>query len=165
MNTASRLETYELHTRSDFYAVFFQDDWRVTPKLTLNLGIRYDLDQPRWETRNRQNGFDPFAINPVSGTPGVIRFSGRDGLSRYANRWDKNNFGPRAGFAFQPADGWVIRGGGAILFAGAYDQATPIVANTGFSTQGSFVSPDNGITPAFILASGLPPVQSPTRPI
>ena len=55
-----------------------------------------------------------------------------------------------------------MRGGGAILYMGEYDQATPIVANTGFSTQGTFVSPDNGITPAFILANGMPPVSAPT---
>jgi outer membrane receptor protein involved in Fe transport len=162
VNTASRLETYALHTRADSYAGFIQDDWRVTPNLTINLGLRYDLDQPRWETNNRQNSFDPTAINPVSGTPGVITFSGINGLGKYANRWDKNNFGPRVGFAWKPAEGWVVRGGGAILFTGEYDQATPIVANTGFSLQGNFVSPDNGLTPAFLLASGLPAVVAPT---
>jgi hypothetical protein len=162
VNSASRLETYELHTRADSYAGFIQDDWRVTPNLTLNLGLRYDLDQPRWETNNRQNSFNPTALNPVSGTPGVISFSGINGLSKYANRWDKNNFGPRVGFAWKPAESWVVRGGGAVLFTGEYDQATPIVANTGFSLQGNFVSPDNGLTPAFILAGGLPAVISPT---
>ena len=162
VNSASRLETYQLHTRADSYAGFIQDDWRVSPSFTLNLGLRYDLDQPRWETNNRQNSFDPFAINPVSGTPGVITFSGVNGPGKYANRWDKNNFGPRAGFAWKAAESWVVRGGGAILFTGAYDQATPIVANTGFSLQGNFVSPDNGLTPAFLLAGGLPPVAQPT---
>ncbi|MDQ1468783.1 MAG: hypothetical protein QOJ99_263, partial [Bryobacterales bacterium] len=162
VNSASRLETYQLHTRADSYAAFIQDDWRVSPGLTLNLGLRYDLDQPRWETNNRQNSFDPLAINPVSGTSGVITFSGINGLGKYANRWDKNNFGPRVGFAWKAAESWVVRGGGAILFTGAYDQATPIVANTGFSVQGSFVSPDNGLTPAFLLAAGLPAVVSPT---
>lgn len=163
VTSASRLETYQLHTRADSYGTFIQDDWRVTPTLTLNLGLRYDVDQPRWETKNRQNSFDPSAINPTSGTPGVIRFSGRDGLSKYAHRWDKNNFGPRVGFAWKPKDQWVVRGGGAILYLGEYDQATPIVANTGFSTQGSFVSTDNGVTPAFILSGGLPAVSSPTE--
>ena len=162
VNTASRLETYPLHTRSDSYAAFIQDDWRVRPSLTVNLGLRYDLDQPRWETNNRQNSFDPTAINPVSGTPGVIAFSGINGRSRYANRWDKNNLGPRVGFAWKPKDAWAVRGGGAILFTGEYDQATPIVANTGFSLQGNFVSPDNGLTPAFILSGGLPAVNTPT---
>lgn len=160
--SASRLETYELHTRADSYAGFIQDDWRITPKLTLNIGLRYDLDQPRWETHNRQNSFDPAAINPVSGTPGVIAFSGVNGVSKYANRWDKNNFGPRIGLAWKLSNSLVVRSGGAILYTGEYDQATPIVANTGFSTQGSFVSPDNGITPTFLLAGGLPPVLSPT---
>ena len=162
--SASRVETYELHTRADSYAGFIQDDWRITPKLTLNIGLRYDLDQPRWETHNRQNSFDPAAINPVSGTPGVIAFSGVNGVSKYANRWDKNNFGPRIGLAWKLSNSLVVRSGGAILYTGEYDQATPIVANTGFSTQGSFVSPDNGITPAFLLAGGLPPVISPTTP-
>jgi outer membrane receptor protein involved in Fe transport len=162
VNSASRVETYELHTRADSYSGYIQDDWRITPNLTLNIGLRYDLDQPRWEAHNRQNSFDPAAINPVSGTPGIIRFSGIDGVSKYANRWDKNNFGPRVGFAWKISDSLVVRGGGAILYTGEYDQATPIVANTGFSTQGNFVSPDNGITPAFLLSSGLPPVLSPT---
>jgi len=161
--SASRLETYPLLTRADSYAGFIQDDWRVTPNLTLNIGLRYDVDQPRWETGNRQNSFDPTAINPVSGTPGVILFSGLNGVSKYANRWDRNNFGPRAGFAWRLKNDWVVRGGAAILYSGEYDQATPIVANTGFSTQGNFVSPDNGVTPAFILAAGLPPVSSPTK--
>ena len=162
VNSASRVETYELHTRADSYAGFIQDDWRITPKLTLNIGLRYDLDQPRWETHNRQNSFDSTAINPVSGTPGVIAFSGVNGAGKYANRWDKNNFGPRIGLAWKLSDSLVVRSGGAILYTGEYDQATPIVANTGFSTQGNFVSPDNGITPAFLLAGGLPPVLSPT---
>jgi hypothetical protein len=161
--SASRLETYPLLTRADSYACFIQDDWRVTPNLTLNIGLRYDVDQPRWETANRQNSFDPAAINPVSGTPGVILFSGLNDVSKYANRWDRNNFGPRAGFAWKLKNDWVVRGGAAILYSGEYDQATPIVANTGFSTQGSFVSPDNGVTPAFLLASGLPPVSSPSK--
>lgn len=161
VNTASLLETYPLLSRSDSYDAFIQDDWRVAPRLTLNLGLRYDLDQPRWETNNRQNSFDRAAINPVSGTAGVITFSGRGGLSRYASSWDKNNFGPRVGFAWQPANGWVIRGGGAVLYTGEYDQATPVVANTGFSKQGSFASPDNGVTAAFLLVNGMPPTAAP----
>jgi hypothetical protein len=162
VDQASQLATYPLHTRSDSYAAFIQDDWRVTPHFTLNLGLRWDIDQPRWETNNRQNSFNETEINPVSGTPGVISFSGIDGVSKYANNWDLHNFGPRLGFAWNAHDKWVVRGGGAILYMGEYDQATPIVANTGFSTQGSFVSPDNGVTPAFILANGMPAVSSPT---
>ena len=159
---AGLLATYPLHSRADTYDAFIQDDWRVTPNLTLNYGLRWDIDQPRWETNNRQNSFNPTAINPVSGTPGIITFAGVNGVSKYANHWDLNNFGPRLGFAYKIRDNWVLRGGGALLYLGEYDQATPIVASTGFSTQGNFVSPDNGMTDAFILANGLPPVLSPT---
>ncbi len=162
VDQASLLATYPLKTRADSYAAFIQDDWRVTPRLTLNLGLRWDIDQPRWEENNRQNSFNETAINPVSGTPGIVTFSGLNGLGKYANNWDLDNLGPRAGFAYKISDKWVLRGGGAVLYMGEYDQATPIVANTGFSTQGSFVSPDNGVTPAFLLQSGLPPVSSPT---
>jgi hypothetical protein len=158
----SLLATYPLLSRADYYAGYIQDDWRVTPRLTLNYGIRWDIDQPRWVEDNRQNSFNPTAINPVSGTPGIVTFSGLNGVSKYAHNWDLHNFGPRLGFAYKVSDKWVVRGGGAILYAGEYDQATPIVANLGFSTQGSFVSPDNGVTPAFILANGMPAVSSPT---
>jgi hypothetical protein len=129
----------------------------------LNYGLRYDLDEPRWEANNRQNSFNPTTINPVSGTPGVIAFSGV-GISKYASKWDKNNFGPRLGFAWNPAEHWVIRGGAAVLYLPEYDQATPIVANTGFSTQGSYVSPNNGVTPAFLLSGGFPGAATPTVP-
>jgi hypothetical protein len=162
VDSGSLLATYPLLTHAASYAMFAQDDWHVTPTLTLNLGVRWDIDEPRWESTNQQNSFDPTAINPVSGTPGVITFSGRNGLSKYANNWDLHNIGPRVGFAWRATPNWVVRGGGGLLFLGEYDQATPIVANTGFSTQGTFVSPDNGLTPAFILADGLPPVSAPT---
>ena len=154
-----RVETLLLRTRADSYGAFFQDDWKITPKLTLNLGLRYDLDQPRWEKMdNRQNSFDRATVNPVSGTPGVVRFSGRDGLSRYAHNWDRNNFGPRIGFAWRPGERWVVRGGFALVYTGLYDQATPVVANLGFSLNLDLVSPDNGLTPALLLRNGLPPL-------
>ena len=158
---ASRLEQDPLKTRSDYYGAFVQDDWRVSQKLTLNLGLRWDVDAPRWETHNRQNSFDPNALNPVSGTPGAVLFAGINGVSKYANNWDLSNFGPRLGFAWQPHDQWVIRGGGAVLYPGAYDSATPIAAALGFAISGSFASPDSGIEPAFILAQGMPAVSHP----
>lgn len=163
VDSASRQENQPLHTRADSYGLYFQDDWRLTPRLTLNLGVRYDIDTPRWETHNRQNSFDPNAINPVSGTPGLITFSGRNGLSKYANNTDKNNIGPRFGFAFQADQHTVFRGGAAVLYTGEYDEATPLDASAGFSLQGSFSSPDNGVTPAFYLRNGLPAITLPTE--
>ncbi len=159
---ASLLATYPLLSRADSYAAFIQDDWRVSPRLTLNYGLRWDIDETRWVENNRQNSFNQAEINPVSGTPGVVTFSGLNGLSKYASNWDLHNFGPRLGFAYKAANNLVIRGGGALLYLGEYDQATPIVTHLDFSTQGSFVSPNNGVTPAFLLDQGLPAVSSPT---
>ena len=76
VNSATLQQAETLLTTTYSWGFFAQDDWRVTPKLTLNVGIRYDLDAPRVEEHNRQNSFDPTAINPVSGTPGIITFSG-----------------------------------------------------------------------------------------
>ncbi|MBI5084977.1 MAG: TonB-dependent receptor [Acidobacteria bacterium] len=53
--------------QSVYTALYFQDDWRVTKKLTLNLGLRYDLDSPRTERYNRMNYFDPAARSPLAG--------------------------------------------------------------------------------------------------
>ncbi len=157
--SGSRNEALLVRSRANTVGLFVQDDWKLTPRLTLNLGLRWDLDTPRRElVDNRQNSFDQFAINPVSGTPGTLAWSGRNGLSSYAHNFDKNNFGPRFGFAYRPLDQWVIRGGAGVLYTGQYDQATPIVANTGFGLRTDVVSPDGGRTPALLLRNGLPPV-------
>lgn len=163
VNKENSNETYPIHSRADAYGTYIQDDWHVTATLTLNLGLRYDVDSPRRESNNRQNSFNRYAINPVSGTPGVITFAGINGTGTYANQWDLNNFGPRIGFAWNPKQNWVIRGGGAVLYLPEYDSATPTSATTGFATQSSFVSPDNGKTPAFLLANGVPSTLSPTK--
>ncbi len=162
VNTASLQENEPLHSRANSFGAFIQDDWRVTPNFTLNIGLRYDLDSPRWETHNRQNSFNPTAINPVSGTPGIITFAGLDGVSKYSNHWDWNNFGPRIGFAWKVLPNTVIRAGGGVLYTGEFDEATPLDASAGFSLRGSFSSPDNGVTPAFYLQNGLPPITQPT---
>lgn len=162
--SGSRAEALLLRTRASAFGAFIQTDWKVSPKLTLNLGLRWDLDSPRRElVDNRQNSFDQFALNPVSGTPGVITWSGRNGLSSYAHNFDKNNFGPRIGFAYRATDKWVVRGGGGVLYVGQYDQATPIVANIGFGLRADVVSPDGGRTAGFLLRNGLPAAAEPSN--
>jgi hypothetical protein len=157
VTSAQIVNTLPLKPRGDNYNAFVQDDWKVTPTLTLNVGLRWDLDEPRWEVYgNRQNGFNPTAINPVSGTPGIVTFSGLNGVPKYANNWNYHNLGPRFGFAWRLPKNFVVRGGAALLYVGPYDMATPITANLGFSDSASFVSPNNGITPAFLLSDGFP---------
>jgi hypothetical protein len=161
-NTAARVENLPLDSRAATVGSYAQTDWKVNDKLTLNLGLRYDLDFPRWEINNRQSSFDPTAINPACNCPGLIVWSGLNGLSKYAHNFDKNNFGPRLGFAYKLSEKTVVRGGGAMVYIGAYDQATPTQFATGFSIQGNFTSPDGGRTPAVLLKNGLPNIPVPT---
>jgi hypothetical protein len=146
-----------LEARTDYYGVYVQDDWKVTKNLTFNLGLRWEIDTPRWERiDNRQSGFNGTAMNPVSGTPGVVTFSGRDGLGKYAHPFDRNNLAPRFGFAWKPAARTVVRGGYGINYLGSYFGAVVNTLSQGFGVNSSFTSPDGGLTPAFLFRSGLP---------
>jgi outer membrane receptor protein involved in Fe transport len=155
--TASVNSFETIHSIADSYSAFIQDDWKLTPRLTLNLGLRYDVDSPRKTAPNRQNAFDPTAINPVSGTPGAVIFSGLNGASVYANQWDRNNFGPRVGFAWSPRDQWVVRGGAGVLYTGEYASGTPQEGNLGYGTSGATTGVYNSTTgilsPAFEISS------------
>ncbi len=144
-------------TRTDYIGLYVQDDWKVSPTLTLNVGLRYDLDTPRWEERNRQTGFDPNAINPVSGTPGVITYAGVNGVSKYISKWDIDNLGPRFGFAWQaPHNAFVFHGAWGLIFGPEYDSSLGRAFNAGYGDNRSLTSPDNGVTPPFLLSGGMP---------
>ena len=104
-------------------AFFFQDNWRVTPKLTLNLGVRYEVPIG-WHVPGG-NGYSHVDIkvpNPgAGGLPGALVFSGtgpgRLGVKRFYPT-DYSNIGPRLGFAYQLASKTVIRGGWSIYYQG-----------------------------------------------
>jgi hypothetical protein len=152
VDSASRLETEALYSLAWSWGLYAQDDWHVNNKLTLNFGMRYDLDSPRYLSNNRQNSFNPTAINPVSGTPGVITFATINGQSKYSNDFDDVLFGPRFGLAWTPRPRTVFHIGSGILYPGEYDQATPIVLTTGFSNAVTLNSPNSVKgTPAFLL--------------
>jgi len=155
---ANLVDADVLETRSDNFAGFIQDDWTVTRTLTLNLGIRWEMDQPRWEENNRQSGFDPNAFNPVCQCPGAVTFSGRGGRSKFAHDFDENNWGPRFGLAWRARDKLVIRTGYGLSYNGVYARAAPFTQFNGFSLNGSFTSPDGGFTPAFRFREGMPAV-------
>jgi hypothetical protein len=100
--------------------LFVQDDWRVSPSLTLNLGIRYDLQMPRTDAHGNVSTMDPTLPNPsAGGIPGAFAFygsgAGRNGISRIG-RIDRKGFQPRIGFAWSPGaeHKTVLRGGFAI---------------------------------------------------
>ena len=149
-----------LNTRTDYWGLYVQDNWKATNKLTVSLGLRWELDTPRWEKENnRQSGFDPSAINPVCDCPGTVLFSERNGRNKYAHDFDTNNFGPRVGLAYRVTDTLVVRSGYGINYNGIYAFAAPFTQFWSFSENLDLISGDGGRTPVFQLADGLPAAQ------
>ena len=105
--------------RGQFHQFYVQDEWKATSKLTLNLGVRYQVFLP-WVEKSR-NGWVNFDIeaNPDS-PPLVLAVPGGSRLERSHVQTDRKNFGPRIGFAYQVRPGTVIRAGYGI-FHGTWD--------------------------------------------
>lgn len=160
--------------RQYYYGVFVQDDWQVNRRLTLNLGLRWEVETPYTERFDRSTyGFDYTAANPVQ-VPGMtlrggLLFSGVDGNPRSQGKTDKNNFGPRVGFAFLLDNNTVIRGGYAMFYAGnsaLVDQLFGVPAT--FNRTATYIgTTDNGATPYTNLSnpfpSGIPNAEGNSR--
>jgi len=154
--------------RYSFYiAGYAQDDWKAHSHLTLNIGLRWETDTPIIDRNNRMNGFDPAAINPVSRTPGVVRFAGVDGWPSNPYTTDWNGFGPRFGFAWRPwgSQKTVVRGGFGIYVAHPFDHGVPNLASLGFERSLSLQTPDNGVTAPFFLRNGVPALNPSGDPL
>jgi hypothetical protein len=109
----------KVFSRSRYSGMYVQDDWKVTRKLTLNLGLRYEFDIPRWELQDRYSYWDlnapaPFQIPGFLPLNGVLRFVGGDRRSDF--KGDYNNFSPRLGFAYALDNKTSIRGAWALLY-------------------------------------------------
>jgi hypothetical protein len=154
VNNATLTSTDPLNSRSDFYGAFIQDNWKISSRLTINLGLRWDMDSPRFERDNHQSGFDPAPINPVAGAPGIITFSGVNGRSKYAHDFDKNNFGPRFGFAWRIGGGMVVRGGYGIYYNTSVYQA--LVSQMSQQSPLSTTLSDSILRGPLTLANGFP---------
>jgi hypothetical protein len=124
-----------------YFGAFFQDDWKVTPRLTLNLGLRYDLYTQPIDIRDRGGLFDLDKAR--------FALPGKDGYSRAIVDGDHNNIGPRAGFAYQLQRRIVLRGGYGIFY-GLRDQNQEVTQIAG----------NNPNTPALIA-----PVVSAARTV
>ena len=144
---------------------FFQDDFKITPRLTLNLGLRYDYGRPREEARGFYRGFDPDTPNPDAGgrLGAIVGAAGQGGLqSEYFGlvKPNKSDFGPRLGFAYSVNDKTVVRGGYGIYYA-------PVLyndfGNTGLLGYNPGAVNINGGLDAFITLDNYPllPVTNP----
>src|SRR5262249_44428178 len=139
----SKLEIQSRPATTNYqYGFFAQDNWKVTSKLTLNLGLRYDVTLPRTDRYNHQDYFDPNATSPLNGgsvtytdpitgqpvdlaLKGGEVFASSKQRTNYVTDW--SDFQPRFGFAYQVVPNTVVRGGYGIYYGQSRSGVTGVV--------------------------------------
>lgn len=152
VNAGSLTVGSKRHERGKYFATFIQDDWKVSPRLTLNIGLRYDLETNPIDEYNQRSNFNFFRTNPITNLPGVVEFAGVD-YGRHPVPVDKNNLGPRFGFAYTLDNSarTVLRGFYGIFYQGAFES---FESNLGWSATTPFANPSIGPRPNFYLSQG-----------
>ena len=107
--------------RGSLFSLYAQDDWKVTPKLSVSYGLRWELPGLKWEAHNRISGLDPTLANPdADGIPGALTFLGTcptcNGRSSFQDRYYRE-FAPRIGLAYEATQKLVLRAGYGISYA------------------------------------------------
>jgi len=154
---------------SSYWGFYLQDDWKVSPKLTINLGYRYDFDVPRTERSNRLSFFDFDARSPIAALvpanpffdprnlTGAIDFVTPD--HRRQTPTDLKHFGPRVGFAYSLTDKTVVRSAYGIYYLASAMQAaghTGSAGMVGYRTTSSMIVSLDGRTPIASLDNPFP---------
>jgi len=151
--------------RTWLLGTYLQDDWKVTRKLTLNLGLRWEEQKPMTDRYNRLSTFNYSAVNPISTAvgqnyTGEVVFSNSGNRGQYDN--DYKHFAPRIGFAYQLLPKLVMRGGYGVFYPNqfinspnivGYNSTTPYVT----STNGG-ISPCSGCTLSNAFPNGPVPI-------
>ena len=166
---------FEVASESYQYAGFAQDNWKVTPKLTLNLGLRYGVSFPRTERHNRMDWFDPTVISPLNGGKltyvdplsgqnvtrpllGGEMFNNANIRSDWLTDW--SDIQPRFGFAYLLHDKTVIRGGYGIYYDPSRGGANGLLSygSQGFNQYTNPVTTyqNDGATPYLHLSNPFP---------
>jgi hypothetical protein len=153
-------QTYQYH------GMYAQDDWRISKRLMVNLGLRYEFTRPPFTQGDQYSDFTPDLPNPaVNNYPGALRFAGngagRTGQRSLVPAW-YGAIGPRAGLAWSLNDKTTIRAGAGRSFS----RVTVVSGTThysGFIGQYNFASTNQGVTPAFNWDQGLPSYPLPPQ--
>ena len=156
-NAQSRVPSHQPRWISNYWAGFVQDDFKATKNLVLNLGLRYDVDQPRREATNSTSNFSLTATDPKNGLPGAMIYGTNctNCNKRWADTWYKD-IAPRIGFAYTPSaqnGTFVIRGGFATLYGPLQYSDFGGSTITGYTVQTQQTS--NGFDPAFSVDGGI----------
>lgn len=153
---------FKVKYQNSVWGFYAQDSWRVTPKLTLSYGLRWDIFVPVHESQDRISSFDPTIPNPAAGgILGALTFwgtgTGRNGRHLGGDIYWKE-FSPRFGFAYSVTPKTVIRGSYGLSspsFYGTLGSGDHLGLN-GWNATISPASLDNGVTPAFNWDQGFP---------
>lgn len=154
----------DLYGRRKYYALFVQDDFKATQKLTLNLGLRWEQTAPLKEKYGRWSNYNTEKINPVTGKPGVLEFAG-DSNTSFEGPRDWKEFGPRIGAAYRLTSRMTLRGSYGIFYS-------PIGLNTWAGVPYAFAPGFTGtdrvigqkdLKPAFNWDQGYPGVYEPAK--
>ena len=156
--------TIDPYWKHYYYAGFIHDDWKVSSKMSLNIGLRWDAESGNFERYDRQiNGLDWNAASPIASKvtgltlKGAVQFANIGGAPRTLINTDKNNFQPRIGLAYKLADKWVLRGGYGLYYMG--EDATG--STNGFSRDTNAIVSTNGLTPIVGMKTANPFVALP----
>jgi Carboxypeptidase regulatory-like domain/TonB dependent receptor/TonB-dependent Receptor Plug Domain len=152
VQAAQLTNVFDVDQRIRMYGLYAQDNWKVTRKLTLNLGLRWDFAPYALEGQNRQANFEPAGLGSmIQATSGSL-------ASRALINPNWNNWGPRVGFAYSPDHNTVFRGGFGVFYAlfervGSEDELAlnppALVNNTPAVAPGA-------TAPVFLLRDGFP---------
>ena len=147
-----------------YFAGYFQDDWRVNPKLTVNLGLRWETTLPPTGLNDRWSDFSPTRPNPAANNiPGALIYAGsgpgREGSRTLADSYF-NAFGPHVGFAYTLNPKTVVRGSYSLAY-GAITTVTGSTHQRGFTLTYGPSNGSSGILPTFTLSQGFPAWKAP----
>jgi hypothetical protein len=135
--------------RRNFYTgAYVQDDWKVSRRLTVNLGLRYEHESPMTSSNNIYSRVDP--------NTGKVLFAGINASASLNLSAQMLNFAPRAGFAYSLDPKTVIRGGFGIFYSGIFSDLGAQVLFPGYTISQSFGSLGTGIPQPFSLRQGMP---------
>ena len=150
--TAMLSNRFVVNQKWYWFDFFAQDDVKVTPKLTLNLGVRYDFSSPVWEGNNHLSNFNPAGSGSlITATDGSLE-------SRALVQAQKKNFSPRIGYAYQLTPKTVLRGGYGIFYV-PFDRAgseNELALNPPSFINNNISLASTALAPVFPLDSGFP---------
>ncbi len=134
------------------FGLYIQDDWKVSSKLTLNLGLRWEYESPLTTANNEYSRVDP--------TTGEVLFAGKNASDTLNLKASKLDFAPRAGFAYSLTPKTVIRSGFGIFYAGIFSDLGGQVLFPGYTVEQAFNNLGTGIAQPFQLSQGLPTIAT-----